>query len=253
MEWSIQQLARATGTTSRALRHYDHVGLLPPSRLGSNGYRFYDGHALVRLQRILLLRELGLGLTEIGRVLDRRTDEVSALTAHLELLRMEQDRLARQVRAVEHSLTALEKGEDIMVEHAFDGFDHTQYREEVERRWGAPAYADGDRWWRGMSPQEKQEWTRRSTELGSAWAEAAARGVDPACDEAQEIAARQVAWLGSIPGTPGHGGPPDLGYVRGLGELYVADDRFAAHYGGEQGARFVRDSLTEWADRHEHA
>ena len=62
MEITIQQLAKAAGTTSRTLRHYDSVGLVSPSRIGSNGYRYYDDRSLVRLQRVLLLRELGLGL-----------------------------------------------------------------------------------------------------------------------------------------------------------------------------------------------
>ena len=42
MEITIQQLAKAAGTTSRTLRHYDSVGLVSPSRIGSNGYRYYD-------------------------------------------------------------------------------------------------------------------------------------------------------------------------------------------------------------------
>ncbi|MET0954451.1 MAG: MerR family transcriptional regulator, partial [Cryobacterium sp.] len=62
MDHSIQDIARLAGTTSRTLRHYGAEGLLPPSRIGQNGYRYYDERALVRLQRILLLRELGLGL-----------------------------------------------------------------------------------------------------------------------------------------------------------------------------------------------
>ena len=61
MDWSVQQIATLAGTTSRTLRHYDDVGLLKPSRTGNNGYRYYGQDALVRLQRILLLRDLGLG------------------------------------------------------------------------------------------------------------------------------------------------------------------------------------------------
>ncbi len=48
-EWSIQELAKSAGTTSRTLRHYGDLGLLEPSRIGANGYRFYDEDALVRL------------------------------------------------------------------------------------------------------------------------------------------------------------------------------------------------------------
>ena len=65
-DWSIQEIARLVGTTSRTLRHYDEIGLLPPARIAANGYRHYDEAALVRLQRILLLRELGLGLPAIA-------------------------------------------------------------------------------------------------------------------------------------------------------------------------------------------
>ncbi|GAA1504357.1 MerR family transcriptional regulator [Brevibacterium permense] len=59
MDWSIQEAARLTGTTSRALRHYDAIGVLPPTSSAASGYRCYDEAALVRLQRILLLKELG--------------------------------------------------------------------------------------------------------------------------------------------------------------------------------------------------
>lgn len=60
------EVARAAGTTSRTLRHYDGIGLLEPSRVGDNGYRYYDRESLVRLQRIFLLRELGLSLPTIA-------------------------------------------------------------------------------------------------------------------------------------------------------------------------------------------
>ena len=49
MDWSIQDIARLAGTTSRTLRHYDDVGLVKPSRVGDNGYRYYDSDALVKL------------------------------------------------------------------------------------------------------------------------------------------------------------------------------------------------------------
>ena len=110
MEASIQEVARLTGTTSRTLRHYDAIGLLEPSRVGDNGYRWYDDRALVRLQRILLLRGLGLGLPEIRRVLEREQDETAALRHHLDWLRSEQRRLERQAASVERTITARENG-----------------------------------------------------------------------------------------------------------------------------------------------
>src|SRR5699024_7571664 len=104
MEWSIQQISRIAGTTSRALRHYGELGLVSPSRIGATGYRFYNEQALVRLQRVLLLRDLGLGLPEIKKVLSDAQSEATALTNHLTLLHNEQERLARRIVAVEHTI-----------------------------------------------------------------------------------------------------------------------------------------------------
>lgn len=248
MEASIQQVARLAGTTSRTLRHYDAVGLLPPSRLGHGGYRWYDQDALVRLQRILLLRDLGLALPEIRRVLDEEQDETAALRRHLARLHDEQDRLARQVASVERTIAAREGGAPLMPEEMFDGFDHTRYEQEVTQRWGAEAYRAGDTWWRGMDDEERTAWKDRAAALTSGWVAAAQAGTAPGSTQAQELAARHVAWLGSIPGTPGHGTAPVVEYVLGLAETYVTDERFAATYGGPDNASFVRDSLRVWAE-----
>ncbi|PQZ54574.1 MULTISPECIES: MerR family transcriptional regulator [unclassified Microbacterium] len=258
-DWSIQEIARLAGTTSRTLRHYDDIGLLPPSRIASNGYRHYDGQALVRLQRILLLRELGLGLPQIAGVLgssrdrDAAVSEASALETHLALLREEQTRLARQIASVESTITALRGGENLMAENMFDGFDHTTHKEEVEERWGKKAYADSDSWWRGMTDAQRAEWQQRVSDLGRDWIAAAESGIDPASTEAQEIARRHVEWLTGIPGTPAAVPGGDVkAYVIGLGEMYVADPRFGANYatssGGTHGAEFVRDALRVYAE-----
>ena len=255
-DWSIQEIARLAGTTSRTLRHYDDVGLLRPSRIAHNGYRHYDESALVRLQRILLLRELGLGLPQIAEVLNptvARQSEESALETHLALLREEQNRLARQIASVESTIDALRGGEELMAENMFDGFDHTRYREEVEQRWGRKTYADSDLWWRGMTDAERADWQQRVSDLGRDWIAAAESGLDPASAEAQDVARRHVEWLTGIPGTPAAApGGEVKAYVLGLGEMYVADPRFGANYatsaGGTQGAEFVRDALRVYAD-----
>jgi MerR family transcriptional regulator, thiopeptide resistance regulator len=251
MDWSIQEIAKIAGTTSRTLRHYDDIGLLKPSRIGRNGYRYYDGAALVQLQRILLLRELGLGLPVIAGVLGHETDAARALGGHLEWLRQEQGRLARQIASVRQTIEAVKGGEELMAERMFDGFDHTRYKDEVEERWGKDAYANGDSWWRGLSPEEKSAWKQRSKELGSEWIRAAESGIAADSPEAQELAKRHVDWLTGIPGTPAAAPSGDTkGYVIGLGEMYVADPRFGANYGGGAGAGFVRDALRNYAEKH---
>lgn len=254
MHWSIQEIARLTGVTSRTLRHYDAVGLLPAVRTTASGPRRYDRTALVRLQRILLLRDLGLGLGDIAEVLDSEQDEAKALRRHLDSLRAEQHRLARQIASVERTVAALEKDpeqkEDIMAQDMLDGFDHTQYEQEVTERWGRDAYVKSDAWWRGLGKEGQDQFKAEVQALNAAWIEAAEAGLDPASDEAQAIAARHAAWLVAVPGTPGHEqGRPDKGYLLGLGDMYVADDRFGANYGGIEGATFVRDVLRVYAER----
>lgn len=249
-EWSIQQLAKLASTTSRTLRHYDEVGLVPPSRIGSNGYRYYGPGSLVRLQRVLLLRELGLGIPAIAELLAGQRDDVAALESHRHWLVTEQERIARQLASVQNTITRIKNGEQIMADTMFDGFDHTQYKDEVEQRWGAEAYASGDRWWKNMTEAEKAEWKALVVALQSDWIAAAEDGGDPAGEAGQQLAKRHADWLARVPGTPGYGtGAPARAYLIGLGEMYVADPRFGKHYGGGENAEFVRDALRIYAER----
>lgn len=251
MDWSIRDVARMAGTTSRALRHYDDIGLLKPSRVGGNGYRYYNGATLLQLQRILLLRGLGLGLPAIAEVFQHQTDAVIALSRHLDWLRQEQERLARQVLSVQQTIAAVKGGSELMAEKMFDGFDHTQYKDEVEERWGKEAHAKSDAWWRSMGPEQKQAWKTRAEKLGTDWITASASGLAADSPEAQDLARRHVDWLTSIPGTPASESGGDVrSYVVGLADMYVADARFAANYGGEAGAGFVRDALRVYAGRY---
>ncbi|HYN56095.1 MAG TPA: MerR family transcriptional regulator [Motilibacterales bacterium] len=242
MEYGIAEVARLAGTTSRTLRHYGDVGLLVPSRVGANGYRYYDTTALTRLQRILMLRQLGLGVAAIGEVLEA-ADDTAALRAHLEWLVAESDRLDRQIASVERTLTSIEKGEPIMASDMLDGFDHAQYRDEVEQRWGAQAYADSDRWWRGLTTQGQQAFMDEHVALAEAWADLRSAGAPVASPEAQALAARHRAWIAAGWGKR----PPTADQLAGLAEMYVADERFAANYGGTEGAIYVRDALTHFA------
>ncbi|MDQ4491295.1 MerR family transcriptional regulator [Sinomonas sp. ASV486] len=249
MDWSIQEVARLAGTTSRTLRHYGSIGLLEPSRVGHNGYRYYGPEELVRLQRILLLRDLGLGLEAIAEVLASQQDQKEALRTHLEWLRQEQGRLARQARAVEVTIQQMEGGGQLMAQDMFDGFDHTQYKDEVEERWGKKAYADSDAWWRGLGPDGQKEWQNRVAQLNADWQAAFAAGETHDGAAAETLASRHVQWLAGIPGTPGYPDGPAKAYVLGLADMYVTDERFAENYGGPEGAAFVRDALTAYAAR----
>ncbi|MFJ4656154.1 MerR family transcriptional regulator [Nocardia sp. NPDC088792] len=245
-EWSIQELAKAAGTTSRTLRHYGEIGLLPPVRIGSNGYRYYGQESLVRLQRILLLRELGLGLPAIAQVLDGQQDAAAALRTHLELLKQEQGRIARQIASVRTTLRKTEAGEQLMADEMFDGFDHTQYKDEVIDKWGKDAYEKSDRWWRSQSKAEQQAFMQTHRDIAADYGRAHAAGLPVDGDEVQAIVQRHYDWIGASP----TGGPVTAQYFTGLGEMYVADPRFGQNYDkhGAGTAEYVRDAMKAYAD-----
>ena len=241
-EWSIAELARYAGVTSRTLRHYHQVGLLRPCRTSVSGLRFYDEHAVVRLQQILLLRRLGMPLAQIRQVLDDDTDQVSALRAHVEALHAERDAIDRKLRAVEQTIAALMEGVPVNAKEALDGFNE-QYKDEVIERWGREAYDNSDRWWNAKSADEQQAWADHAAQLSADWTAAWERGEDPAGAAGQDLARRHVEWLGSVPGLAEGDNPDTPNVIRGLGDMYVADPRFAVNYGGQDGAAFVRDAL----------
>ena len=245
MEWSIQEIARAAGTTSRTLRHYGQMGLLTPSRIGRNGYRYYDQESLVRLQRILLLRELGLGLADIAQVLAGQRDTSAALRTHLGILEQERERIGRQIESVRTTLRKTEGGEQLMASEAFDGFDHTRYEQEVTQRWGRDAYQRGDRWWRSLSDAEKQAFQQQQLDIAADFGRAHGAGEAVDSEGVQAITQRLYDWLSltSDPVTKEH-------FV-GLGEMYVADPRFTANYDrhGVGTAAFIRDAMKVYAER----
>ena len=66
---TVKEVSKLTGVSVRALHHYDAIGLLKPTVLTQVGYRLYDEAVLEQLYMILVYRELGLSLKEIGDIL----------------------------------------------------------------------------------------------------------------------------------------------------------------------------------------
>jgi DNA-binding transcriptional MerR regulator len=250
MEYSIKQLAQIAGTTSRTLRHYGECGLLQPSRIGANGYRFYDDQSVLVLQRILLMRRLGMPLEDIKHALTNGEEHGQALRTLAAALRKERDAIDRRLVIIDQTITALENGTTMNAHEALENINE-QYKEEVTDRCGADAYKQGDNWWKSLSEGERQEFHNRVRSLNSDWIAAWEAGVSPESDNAQALAQRHIEWLCGIPGTPAYSASAVRGefteqvaqYVEGLANMYPADPRFAANYGGEAGAQFVRDAL----------
>jgi DNA-binding transcriptional MerR regulator len=113
--------------------------LLTPSARSAAGYRLYDDDDLLRLQQILIGRELGLTLEDIRRSLDDpRFDRREALLAQRAALATRAERAADMIRAIDTALTAIEEKDmsKVDMKKIFDGFDPHRYEEEVKQRWG---------------------------------------------------------------------------------------------------------------------
>lgn len=111
--YGIGLVARLAQVSVRTLRHYDDVGLLKPRRVDPlTGYRYYTPEQVLRLHRILVLRDLGVPLAQIGGLID---DDVTVeqLRGILRLRQAEaRARLAaqtQQLRRVEIRLAQLEE------------------------------------------------------------------------------------------------------------------------------------------------
>lgn len=161
MAWSITDVARMSGVTSRTLRHYDEIGLLVPAHIGSNGHRYYEEAGLLRLQQLLLLRELGLGLREIAAVLESQVDQVAALREHHRRLLAERRRLDVLAATVGRTIAELEEDKDTRdmakinrPENLFEGFDATRHEATAREQW--PDEAEQSRQLAGTLTDEDQ-------------------------------------------------------------------------------------------------
>ncbi len=104
----IQEFAKLAGVTVRALHHYDRLKLLSPAHRSERGYRLYCHEDLGRLERILVLRYLGLSLREIAALLNspvgRGAEPLTVtLARQWAALRERRDGLDRVLRAIEHA------------------------------------------------------------------------------------------------------------------------------------------------------
>jgi len=102
------------GISIRTLHHYDDIGLLKPAHIGANGYRYYGREELLRLQQILIHRELGIPLPEIGAILDDPAfDRLAALESQRDRLAEQMDRFAQMLQTIDRTIAQL-KGDRAM-------------------------------------------------------------------------------------------------------------------------------------------
>jgi len=252
----VGEVARLAGVTVRTLHHYDEIGLLRPGGRSASGYRQYDEADLLRLQRILAYRELGFGLEEVARLLepsDGPDDEVAMLCRQRDLIAERIERLRQVLDAVETTMEARTMGIELTPQEILEVFgdeDPTQYADEAQERWGdTDAYKQSQERARGYAKADWEQVKAEQDGSTQAYAEAMRRGLPADGPEAMDVAEahRQMITRWFYDCSPA--------MHRGLGDMYVADPRFTAHYDRvEPGlAQYVRDAVHANADRAERS
>lgn len=229
MSYSVGKVARMAGVSVKTMHHYDEIGLLPATGRGESGYREYEDSDLERLQRILFYRELGFTLREIKTIVD---DPLTDAHGHLErqrrLLRERIERLEKMVAAIDGEMEAKKMDIKLTPEERleiFGDFVPEDYEEEAERRWGnTEAYKESQR---RVSEYTNDDWLKIKAgeeEISSTFATLFESGASPESEEAMDAAEAHrmhiTRWF------------YECGYDihAGLGDMYVADERFRASY-----------------------
>lgn len=227
MAWSIAEVARMSGVTTRTLRHYDAIGLLRPAYVQPSGQRFYETPELLRLQQILLLRELGVGLADIAAAIGSGPGTLTALRRHHARLLAEQTRVARLVGTVARTITELE-GNDPMTpqlnrpENLFEGFSPADYEDEARERW-PEQFEQAQAVAQATSPEQVTAGQKEITARLIRMAELMTAGKPVADPEVQAEIEWHYRWVAQY-------WTPTAQAYRGLGQLYVDDQRFRARY-----------------------
>ena len=249
MSYTVGQLAALAHVTVRALHHYDEIGLLTPSARTEAGYRRYSERDLERLQQLLFYRELGFPLDQIAALLEGETDPAAHLRTQRRLLNERITRLQAMVNAIDRTMEAKEMGFTLKPEERFEVFGDfvpEDHEAEARARWGSsPAFDESQR---RAAKYTKEDWLQLKKEAGDTvegLAAAMRAGVPADSVQAMDLAERHrqhiTRWFYDC----------SFEIHRGLGELYVTDQRFTKHYEAAAPglAAYLRDAILANAGR----
>ena len=251
MEYSIQELSRLSGVTTRTLRWYDQIGLLKPSRVAESGYRYYGRAEVDRLQDIPYYRALGVELARIKECLDDPSfDRLAALERHLAALEAKREHLEQLIQSVKDTIRAEERKEFMQDEKKFEAFKkqtiaHNEevYGQEIRSKYGDKEVDEVNAAVMNLTLEQYREWTNLGQEIQDRLEAAVQAGLQPESQEGKEICTLHRRWITIT------GNRYDPVKHRGIAELYVMDARFTAYYDKHLPgcARFLRDAIAYWA------
>ena len=236
MKLQVREFAKFTGVSVRTLHYYDEIGLLKPSSVDPyTGYRYYDEESLLRMQEILFYRELDFSLKSIqGIVSSPSYDKTKALKEQKQLLQLKKERLERLICAIEGAM----KGENVM--NAFDNSAFEAYRAEAQERWGkTKAYQEYTEKSKHYSKEKQNSLVHDMDAILAEFAVCMNRGAVPAAPEAQSLVKKLQNHISE------HYYHCTDEILAGLGQMYVADERFKNNIDrhGNGTAAFISEAI----------
>ena len=243
--FTVKQLSRLAGVTPRTLHHYDAIGLLKPSRVGENGYRYYGKESLLRLQQILFYRELDIPLEDIKKIMGRRDfDVLGALQSHKDALKVQVKRLNRLISTVDNTINHL-KGNTTMSNKAyFEGFSEAEqekYAVEAEQIYDPETVRESNRKWKSYSREKKDSILVESKAIYSDMIAAMPNGANsPDVQAIVERWRRHMDYFWT----------PNLDQLLALASGYSEDPRFKANFDKmhPQLAEFMREAVKVYVE-----
>jgi len=238
--FTVKQLSKLAGVTPRTLRHYDAIGLLKPSRIGDNGYRYYAEESLLQLQQILFYRELDMPLDDIKKIVGSPDfDVLAALESHKAALKKRIDRTGRLLQTIDNTIEHLKGKQNMNAKGFFEGFsekEQEKYAQEAAQRWDPEIVGASNRKWKAYSEIEKKKILAEGKAIYTDLAALMSKGAESR--EVQVVIARwhkhmQYFWS------------PKDEQLLGLADLYNNDPRFKANYDQVHPglAEFMRDAV----------
>jgi DNA-binding transcriptional MerR regulator len=229
---TVKQVAKLSGVSVRALHHYDEIGLLKPASIGRNRYRYYGQEELLRLQQILLHRELDIPLNEIGAILDDpKFDQLEALKQQRHKLALEARRYARLVKTIDRTIASLTGDDTMRNADLYKGISpekQAEYEAWLIDKYGGdlPQQIETARKkYAAMTDAEKARLQDELIEVETAWAEAMKNGVPADSTALDPLLKRHRAWVSVMWGRPC---PP--GAYHGLADLHLSHPDFVGRY-----------------------
>ena len=229
---TVKQVAKISGLSVRALHHYDEIGLLKPASTGRNGYRYYGRDELLRLQQILLHRELDIPLVEIRSILDDpKFDQLDALRTQREKLAAEAKRYAQLVLTIDRTIADLNGESAMQNAELYKGVSaekQAEYEKWLIEKYGGDMpsrIAVSKKKYESLSDAEKAELNAELMDVETTWAEAMKNGVPADSKSLDPLLSRHRNWVSAMWNKPC---PPEA--YAGLADLHLSHPDFVTRY-----------------------